>query len=292
MIQRDVIAATEKRNIMMLRNVGRGGVEWMQAAQSLADMEYSEGRVFTKEEIYAIFAPGLSSMLDVNSTEANSKAGKQTFLEFCIWPMLTATAEKITNDLLPTYGENLVAEFDDPRQVDRALELTEQQTYSLTHTVDEIRAEFYGDDPIGDERGEMLPVQINASTPIGDEPEPEPIPAQLQPFAEQQPAPEMRDEPAEQADPDNPEQASDMAKWLRKSLKALARGQSPVVSFESATIPVERAAWIGEALKYATSEDGVRAAFAGSKTIQAVTSAGLAAELKRANDLLEAVTVG
>ena len=96
-----------KRQLMMLRGMG-DGVQWISTAMSQGDMQFLEGRTFTKEEVFAIYAPGLSSILAVNATEANSISGKRTFVEFGIWPHLVSVAEKITNDLLPLYGPNLV----------------------------------------------------------------------------------------------------------------------------------------------------------------------------------------
>lgn len=149
-----------KRNLLMLQNVGKGGVSWIPMNLSHADMEFLEGRNFNREEIFSIYAPGAASILAVNATEANSKAGKATFLEYAVWPHLVKVAEKISNDLLPTWGENLVCEFEDIRITDRAMLLQEQQAYGQVHTVDEIRQKHYGSKPIGDERGALLPAEI------------------------------------------------------------------------------------------------------------------------------------
>lgn len=65
-----------KRSLMMLPNVGQGGVQWVQMAMSQNDMQFLQARTFTKEEIFAIYAPGLSSILAVNTTEANGVAGE------------------------------------------------------------------------------------------------------------------------------------------------------------------------------------------------------------------------
>jgi len=141
-----------KRQLLMLRNTGPGAVNWVATAMSQSDMQFLDGRQFNKEEIFAMFAPGLASWLDVNSTEANSKTGKDAFLELAVWPMHTALAEKITNDILPVYGDEYFCEFDDVRPMDRNLKLQEQAAYERTHTVEETRKEFYGDMPLGDER--------------------------------------------------------------------------------------------------------------------------------------------
>lgn len=148
------------RNLMMLRGVGDRGVTWVSMAMSQRDMQFIEGRTFTKEEIFGVYAPGLSSMLAVNATEANSIAGRKTFTEMGVWPHLVAVAEKITNDVLPAYGRNLLAEFDDIRVTDRAMELQEQRAYADVHTVDEVRQRFFDAEPLGDDRGKLLVAEI------------------------------------------------------------------------------------------------------------------------------------
>jgi len=157
-----------RRQLMRIRGAGKGGVEWIATAMSQADMQFLDGRTFTKEEIFAIYAPGLSSMLAVNATEANSISGKKTFVEFAVWPHLVRIAEKITNDLLPLYGPGLVGAFDDIRITDKELELSEIAAYSQTHTVDEVRQKYYQDAPLEDGRGVLLVTEVGKGiTPTG-----------------------------------------------------------------------------------------------------------------------------
>ena len=190
---------TERSGPMMLRNVGKGGVEWLNMAMNQKDMEFLQGRTFTKEEIFALFAPGLASMLAVNATEANSVAGKATFMDMTVWPMLCLIAEKITNDLLPAYGPDLVGEFEDVRVTDRAMTLKEQEAYASVHTIDEVRAKFFDADPLGDVRGIMLPAQVGPATetPTKGTPfeEEEPETPMLEPGQPMQPEPTPEGEP-------------------------------------------------------------------------------------------------
>ena len=154
-----------ERNLLMLRGTGDSAVSYVQMAMAQKDMEFFIGRQFTKEEIFQLFGvpPGL---LDKNVTEANATASKAMFSELTLWPLLTSVSEVITNRLLPLYGADLFAEFEDPRKADRMLELQEQEKYTQTHTIDEIRAKYYDDPGIGDERGKLLIAQI-AITRIG-----------------------------------------------------------------------------------------------------------------------------
>jgi len=228
--------ASKKRQNMMLRGVGKGGVEWMQAASSQKDMEFLEGRDFTKREIYDRLAPGLSSKLDVNSTEANSTTGAVTFKEDTIYPLHVEIADKITQKLMPRYGQNLTYEFKDIRVTDRQLELKEQEAFALTHVIDEIRNKYYEDPPIGDERGKMLIAEVRSGT-VKQEAQPQPQQDTQQP-------------------PD-PMQA-DMAKWQRKAAKKVGQ----VVTFESEHIPADVFARVLAGLPACKSADDVKSLFA------------------------------
>ena len=145
-----------RRRLMMLRDVGSGGVSWIPMALSQSDMQFLEGRTANKEEIFALFSPGLSSMLAVNATEANAMAGRATFIELAVWPMLILLAEKISNDLLAFSDGKEIASFEDIRITDRRLELEEIREFSAVHTVDEVRERWYNADPLGDDRGRLL----------------------------------------------------------------------------------------------------------------------------------------
>ena len=149
-----------RRKLMMLRNAGKGGVQWINMSVSQKEMEFLAGRKFNRDEIFNSLAPGLISILSENATEANATAGKNTFIEFGVWPHLVHIAEKITSTVLKAYGENLIAEFEDIRVTDRSMTLAEQNAFSQVHTINEIRAEFYQDPPIADERGDLLIVEL------------------------------------------------------------------------------------------------------------------------------------
>jgi HK97 family phage portal protein len=149
-----------KRGLMMLRNVGKGGVEWVQMAMSHADQQYLEKREFTKNEIFALVAPGLASSIAINANEASGRTGDAVFNARALYPAHIATAEKITATVLPAYGPNLVAQFDDVRHKDRQLELAEQAAAEKVMTLDELRKQFWKLAPIGDARGELLVAEI------------------------------------------------------------------------------------------------------------------------------------
>ncbi len=215
-----------KREMMMLRGAG-DGVSYISMALSQADMQFIEGRTFTKEEIFAIYAPGLSSVLSVNATEANSIAGRKTFIELGVWPHLTRMAEKVTNDILPLYGPNLVGEFEDIRITDRAMALQEQAAFERVATVNEVRQKFYQLDELGDDRGTLLVLEVGKGLTRTEEPPPPVImqpgqqpgdkPAvdgEQPPPGEDAPTDEPPDEQAQQAE------AKALRRWLKRRPKA------------------------------------------------------------------------
>jgi HK97 family phage portal protein len=265
-----------KRGLMMMNNVGKGGVQWVSTAMSQKDMEFLEARTFNKEEIFSIFAPGLSSVLAVNATEANATAGKSTLLEFAIWPQHVAVAEKITNDILPAYGPDLVAEFDDVRKADEAMELAQIAEYGKTHTINEVRREFYGDDPMQDERGLLLPAEVG--TGITDARDPKEVADEKQARADAMALTMQQAQPPEQTPPEEPKvspgeaaaaqmpepptgKALDLDRWQRKAVKRLRAGKGAACEFESEHISVDEAEAIGEGLKAATTPELIAAAF-------------------------------
>lgn len=272
-----------KRSLMMLQNVGKGGVQWVSTAMSQKDMEFLQARTMNREEIFAIFAPGLSSVLAVNATEANATAGKSTLLEFAIWPEHVAVAEKITNDILPAYGADLVAEFDDVRQSDEVLELQRIAEYSKTHTIDQINKEFYNEGPLGDPRGALLPAEVGKGVTDARDPaalaeekqaRADAMAAAMQgqgapsvpPAGDDAPQPAApKVSPGEAAAAQMPEppagKALDLDRWQRKAVKRLKAGKSAACEFESDHLTDVEVDTIGDALKAATTVDEITAAF-------------------------------
>ena len=218
---RDQAGGTKRRRIMMLQNVGPGGVQWITTQMSRAEMGYLEGRTFTKEEIFALLAPGLASILAVNATEANSTAGKDTFFSMAVYPAHVAIAEKIAGDVLPAYGEGLTGSFEDVRRSDTEVEIKAQGAAAQVMTVDEVRARYYQLDPLGDARGAMLVAAAQSPAPAPPEPD----------------AVAMAGK------------ALDRRRWRDKAAKALAAGRSPDVPFAPEYLDEDEAMQIRAALR-------------------------------------------
>ena len=154
---KDQWGGTHRSGPMLMRGYGEA-IQYIQMGMSQKDMEFLNGRQFNKEEIFSIYARGLTSVLDKSATEANAKAGKAT-LKDNIYSILDMMGQKITTSILSYWGD-VIAKFDDVRELDRLMELRELREFARTHTINEIRVEKYNDNEMTDERGDLLPDQI------------------------------------------------------------------------------------------------------------------------------------
>ena len=293
---------TNRAGVTLLRGVG-DSLQLIQASATQKDMEFLAARNFTKEEIYGKLAPGLASILAVNATEANAIAGKSTLIEFGVWPMLTQFSEKFNVELLPLYGEGLRGEFEDMRQTNRILDLQEQEEFEKTHTVNEVRSEYYNEGPLEldadvlsameekpksklDPRGFLFVSQIGPSTPGPklEAPKPEPILPPASQNGTEQTSPDMQTE-GNALPPDTAQmqaQQAELKAWENFALKRL--GKQGGREFEPRMIDVFSAGRIRAALKSATTAVDVRRVFEReSGDVGVLTEA--VAELRRYNDL-------
>ena len=230
-IKNKVAQAAKRDEMMMLRGTG-DGVSWMQRAMSNKDADFISGLKQNMTDVFNRMCPGLLNILSEGATYSNADAARSTYAAYTKWPVQEALAQKITTDIMPSYGRNLSLIFDDPRVTDRALELEEQRQYSFTHTLDQINKEYYEDEPIGDERGDLLLSQINAQTGT-----PPPAPP-AQPVIDTQPESDNA-VVADSTQPDGvtiPQKAmrDDLMRWKRLALRTFGKKQA---KFESDNIP-------------------------------------------------------
>jgi len=252
-IKEDTREASKSRELLMLRGVGQGGVQWLQHSVSQREMEFLAGRRANKEEIMTAIAKGSYTMLSENATQANSVVGRASFNELEVYPTHVMMAEKITNSILPLYGgRQLIGRFEDIRVTDKDLEMREQEAFERTHTVKEVREEYYGDDPLGDERDDLLPSQI---TQTSGQPEPPPPPV-VNNVTPDKPMQELPQTEPNNNDAQEPVKA-DLARWQRKALKKIGQ----FVPFESDVIPQYLREQIESALPACKTEGDVRRVF-------------------------------
>lgn len=132
-----------------------GGIEWHSMGLSHTDLDFLQGRKANREEILNIFGVPVG-LLSENATEANAQVAERLFIERTLYPKLVRLAQKITQELLPFYPGEHVAEFADIRPTDQQARLDEIRAAYRVLSINEIRERYFrlppvawGDAPVG-----------------------------------------------------------------------------------------------------------------------------------------------
>ena len=258
-MKNEVTEASKKRNNMMLRGVGKGGVEWMQSAATQKEMEFLSGLDMNKKDIYERLAPGLYSMLDNNSL-ANGATGATAFARYTLQPILRELTDKLNSELVGVYGEGYHCEYEEVVPEDKALKMAEITQFAQYHTVDEVRVEMFGNEPDENpERGALFVAQVTATTgtPEPEQPEPQPF---VMPMQQEEPVVEDVEEIPEPAPVEDMEMKADLNRWRRKATKNIGNIEK-MQAFTSDYIPVEMAVAIKDSLASCRTEADIVRAF-------------------------------
>lgn len=267
----------------------RGGkVQYQTIGLSQSDLDFLHGARWEQEKIYRVF--GVHHLLPSETAE-DRKVGERLFLEEYAWPLLVELAEVITDEFLTFWGPvegtgQLVAEFDDIRPRERALELEESRERKKSLTFNEVRI-MDGDEPLdgGDDilyvhavdYGKMLQFERDAMP----DPPPQFAPAESQDVSgddDQGDAaqPQTEDENAEdresagddvgddigeqfdRAAPDPTDMLREIGQWKRFELARMGQSHRP---FRTEYLPEFLGEMIQDALDCAESEQVARAVF-------------------------------
>lgn len=208
------------------------------------DMQFLEGRKATKEEVYNIFGRPLG-LDDPNATEANAKVAERTFTNRTVYPKLQRMGGKVSEEILPRFGDGLVGEFEDVR-IGEGKELWLQEIESVRQgtvgphgmpeplmTRDEIREKYFDMRPyVGEIVSPLTPVATKVEGNGGG----------------QEDSAELREE---------------LRRWRDVSLRLAGKGRNPAGrEFKSDVIPADVRATVIEALWAAKTPEEVKAAFA------------------------------
>lgn len=264
-----------------------GDLEWKPFDRSQKDMEFLQGREFSRNEIDRAFGfpEGYWSS---TASRANAEGAVARMIENAVWPHLVMLGEDMNAQTVPVwYGEQFRATFADIRPRNRALEQSEFNTYKVVKTVNELRADlkldpFEDDDPRGmmllDELAKQAAIAgtpaaelIDAAAPEEEEPDPTSMPPAELPEgdgadmeADDGSNPTDADQLAPEPDALDAEgKAIDRRRWQTKAIKALREGRSAAVAFTPEHLTPEEVASLSEALKAAQTAQDVRAVFDG-----------------------------
>lgn len=101
------------------------GVEFQQVAVNPKEMNYLRGREVIMKEVAAAYGVPISKLQTDNVNLANALAGDQQYQRDTIKPRLMRMEEKLNEQLIPLYDENLFVAFDNPVVEDKATEARE-----------------------------------------------------------------------------------------------------------------------------------------------------------------------
>ncbi len=237
-----------------------GAVQWQGIGLSQQDVDFLEGRKFNREEVFHIYGipPGMWSE---NATEANATTAERVFLERTLWPKLVRLAGKITAELLPFWGPDLLAAFADIRPTDVQARLSEIRTAYPVLSINEIRTRYYdlpavtwGENPVSGAGARQKADAVRhregrLADSVADH--------EANPAGSLDILPDVPTGAKAEASPDAVRR--ELRQWERFALRRL--GDASTRAFAVAHVPDELAFEISARLLAAESPDGVRAVF-------------------------------
>ena len=214
-----------------------GAIEWQHIGLSHSDLDFLQGRRAQRDEILNIFGIPVA-LVSENATEANAKVAERLFIERTLYPKLVRVAQKITQELLPFYGDNLVAEFDDIRPTDTQARLAEIRTAYPLLSINELRARYF-----------QLPPVAWGDVAVGADNNP---PLNL-------PTKHQGETSAGKSAVEH-----ELAQWERFALNRLDKAEASR-PFEVTALPDELAFEVSAGLLFARDREGVKSVFAGAR---------------------------
>ena len=253
-----------------------GAVQWQSIGLSQQDVDFLAGRRFNREEVFQVFGLPLG-LLSENATEANARIAERVFIERTLWPKLVRLAGKLTAELLPFWGPDLLAEFDDIRPQDVALRLSEIRTAYPVLSINELRARYYdlppvawGASPVSGSGARSVSADGPLAVSLEDNEALDPGNAEITPALKEATVPSelqfRRQAPSGEA-ADFPDPAAirrELKQWERYAIRRLPlkqAGDSPDYAFVVEAVPADLAFEISARLLAAESVEEVRGVF-------------------------------
>lgn len=240
-----------------------GDLAWMPFDRSQKDMEFLQGREFSRTEISRAFGIP-DGYWDKDATRANAEGARATMIETAVWPKLELLAEDLNAQIAPVWiGDAAIRiAFEDIRPRNIGVELRQLATYAPYLTINEARA-LAGYDHLPDYRGRLTLDELRRGAPMPMTAPGLELEDLMAAYESGTPVPTTPAEaPAAAAEPAPPALVEqEIAAWRRKAIKAWRAGKRAAVAFRAQAIPAERQARIRERLAGAGTLEAIKAAF-------------------------------
>jgi len=167
------------KNYAGVRKVGKtiileNGLEYKPITFTPREMNYVVGRKMNREEIAAAFGIPMSKLTTDSVNRSNAVQGNYQYFTDTVEPRLRRIEEKINEQLMPLYDENLFVAYDSTVPEDKEFELRERRAHlgSYVTTVNEERVKI-GLEPVdwGD-----IPLVSGGVAPLGSQQQPGAVP--------------------------------------------------------------------------------------------------------------------
>lgn len=147
------------------------GLVYKPITMSAKDIQFMIGRKNAREEICAAFGVPLSKVTVEDVNKANAKMGEWQYSKDTIEPRLRRNEEKINEQLMPMYDDNIFVAYDTPIPEDEEFDLRKQESNLRTFvtTINEVREEE-GKDTV--EWGDV-PIAPMGMAPLGSQQAPQ-----------------------------------------------------------------------------------------------------------------------
>ncbi|MCE2488428.1 MAG: phage portal protein [Anaerolineae bacterium] len=119
-----------------------GGISWQNIGLSHNELDFLKGREAQRNEILNLFGIPVG-LVSENATEANARVAERLFIERTLWPRLVRIASVVTQQLLPFWPGEHLAQFEDIRPTDSRARLDEIRTAMPVLSINEVRERFY-----------------------------------------------------------------------------------------------------------------------------------------------------
>ncbi len=241
-----------------------GSVEWQNIGLTHTELDFLQGRKAHRDEILNIFGIPVG-LVSENATEANATVAERMFIERTLYPKLVRLAQKITQEILPFYPGEHIAEFEDIRPTDMQTRLNEIRTAQSILSINEIREKYYQLAPVA---WGSLPVNLTTKNLTTKDTETNSKQVLSETHVEQDNLSKDDVQNSEQTQHLSPNPAEksattiseELAQWERFALKRLTRPHSR--PFSVTLLPSEIAFDISAELLLAQDKEAVKVVFA------------------------------
>jgi phage portal protein BeeE len=276
------------KNAFKVRVFNADTIEAKQIGDGLDQLQNQELTADQRQDVAMALGIPQAILFANSANYATAQSDKKNFYDMTVVPRCELIAEILNDQILTVMGYTI---WPSPESLDIYKEDEQARSSSLQQITSAgvpllMAMDILGYDLTKEQRADLEEAEAKK------EEQAEQMAEQLQQQPEEEkPQEEEKPAPFQKKSLDDPDALAELKRWRRSCHEALRKGKPLPVDWIPEYVPAERAAQIADMLKTATDGDGIKAAFERDEAIPLPEEwPGLAEQLKRAVDLLEAVS--